>query len=327
MRKYFYCGQKIISNIAIPELSCPSYEHGDVSIIFLATQQHSKDAVWTRYWVDPDGEKMLLYRQEDRWHWLRFPELADFRISENARQISCYPLSEMPEETIRHLLLDQVMPRCLAHQGRVMLHASAIRFEDGLVLFIGNSGAGKSTLAGNFHLLGNPAVSDDCVCIEMERNEIVAIPSYGGLRLWEDSLQVLFSAKQNTQLMSHYSAKKRVQLNDSGTVKGQNGRQILAVFLLSPQRSSSELDINLEVIPRREGFIEIANQTFQLDSYDYSERNPQMQALALLVKRVPMYRLFMPHDYALLPKVRQRILEELGSLKKMSPYRTKAGTM
>jgi energy-coupling factor transporter ATP-binding protein EcfA2 len=191
-----------------------------------------------------------------------------------------------------------------------MLHASAVRLDEGLLLFIGDSGAGKSTLAGNFHQMGNPAISDDCVWIKEGRNQIVAVPSYDGLRLWEDSLDVLFSSERNISTMAHYSTKKRVSLNESDTLMRRKGCHILSVVVLSPPRHpASDYGIMLDPVPRREAFIEIANQTFQLDSYDYNERSPQMQTLGSLLTTVPTFRLSVPHDYALLPTVRRRILD------------------
>ena len=75
---------------------------------------------WLHCWLSPTGEKIIYYGRLDSYNLLRFPEMADFRISEDASEIFCFPQPETSEETIRHLLLDQVLPRCLAHQERLM---------------------------------------------------------------------------------------------------------------------------------------------------------------------------------------------------------------
>jgi hypothetical protein len=309
LEQYLFCGQTVVSNIAIPELLSVNYDNGDISFSVSSVQRQLKDSFWTRYWLSPEGEKMIFYHKKYHFHWLRFPGLADFRISENAKEISCYPLSELPAETTRHLLLDQVLPRCLAHQGKIMLHASAVTFEQGLILFIGESGAGKSTLAGNFHRAGNPAVSDDCIWVKEYKDQIIAVPSYVGLRLWEDSLQVLFSSNHNTHLIAHYSTKKRVAFNKTDILKFRKGCPVLSVIVLDPPSQTSNPGIRLDPISFREAFIEIANESFQLDSFDRNERSSHMQTLALIATKVPTFRLSMPRDYELLPVVRQKILE------------------
>ena len=252
---------------------------------------------------------MLAYGRQDSYHWLRFPGFADFCISANAREISCHPLPGIPSETLRHLLLDQVLPRCLAHQGKIMVYASAVQFEQGLLLFIGDSGAGKSTLAGNFHRAGQPAVSDDCLWVKEDKDRIVAVPSYGGLRLWEDSLQALFSAEQDTHSMAHYSSKRRVPLSENDLPGFNNGIPVLAVIMISPPGQTSSSEIILERLAQREAFIALLKQTFQLNLSDLERVARHVEALGRIVPRVPAYRLSMPRDYALLPLVRQKILE------------------
>jgi hypothetical protein len=277
-----------------------------------STRQQSIDYLWSHHWLSPSGDKLLSYCNQDSYHWLRFPALADFRISANVKEIFCYPPPKIPQETIRHLFLDQVLPRCLAHQGKIMFHASAVQHEQGLLLFIGDSGTGKSTLAGNFHQAGNPAISDDCLWIKENQDQIVAVPSYGGLRLWEDSLGVLFAVEQDTQSMAHYSSKKRVPLNENDLLRFGKGVPVLAVIVLSPPSDKPISEIALDRLSHRETFIAMMKQTFQLDLSDLKRISRHMQALGRIVPRLPSFRLSMPRDYDLLPVVRQKILEKVN---------------
>jgi energy-coupling factor transporter ATP-binding protein EcfA2 len=190
-----------------------------------------------------------------------------------------------------------------------MLHASAVRLEQGLILFIGESGAGKSTLAGNFHQVGIPAVSDDCVWIKEGEECLEAVPSYGGLRLWEDSVEVLFGAEQEAHSMAHYSAKKRVPLQENDQPQIGKGVPVLAVIVLSPADQISSPEIILEPLARREAFIAMLKQTFQLDLSDLERMSRHASALGRIVPRLPAYRLSMPRDYSLLPLARKKILE------------------
>jgi len=285
----------------------------DVDFVFRleSIMQQPTDLVCSHHWLSPTGEILLSYRKQKTFHWLLFPYLAKFRVSTNTSEITCYPITEIPEETVRHLLLDQVLPRCLAYQGRIMLHASAVQLERGLLLFIGDSGAGKSTLAGDFHQMGQPVVSDDCLWVKEEGDQVLAVPSYGGLRLWEDSLEVLFAAQEDARSMAHYSAKKRVSLRESDLSEFSNGIPVLAVIALSPPDQTPSSKIILERLSHREAFIALLKQTFQLDVTDLDRMTRHMRALGDLVPRLPAYRLTMKHDYALLPLVRHKILERV----------------
>jgi hypothetical protein len=312
---YSYCGQVTLSNIHIPEL--PQSKNVKAGFLFRldSAQPLLKAPVWLHHWLSPGGEILLSYCKQGSYHWLHFPDLADFHIAANAKEISCYSLSGVPQETIRHLLLDQVLPRCLAHQGKIMVHASAVQLEQGLLLFIGDSGTGKSTLAGDFHQMGQPVVSDDCLWVKENKERIWAVPTYGGLRLWEDSLEALFPSEQDTLPMAHYSSKKRVPLAGQDFPEFGEGYPVLAVIILAPPDQVSHREIILERLSRRETFITLLKQTFQLDVTDLDRMTRHVQKLERIIPRLPTFRLTIPRDYALLPLVRQKILETVQSLR------------
>ena len=176
-----------------------------------------------------------------------------------------------------------------------------------MLIFIGASGVGKSTLAGNFYQEGNAILSDDCIWIKQDGNKIAAVPSYGGLRLWEDSIEALFTAGQVTSPMAHYSSKRRVPLQESGSLGSVDAMPVLAVIVLSSAGQTS--DVRIEQLARREAFMAILKQTFHLNPTGLERMTRHVQTLARIVPKVPAFRLSMPHDYDLLPLVRQKILE------------------
>lgn len=309
MPAYFYCGLTIQSNITIPDLLKLDRNQGGVLFNLRSKLRELVDYPWSHHWYATTDVLELSYCKQDAYHRLRFPSLADIQISANAKEIYCYPMPDTPQETIRHLLLDQVLPRCLAHQGKVMVHASAVRLNAGLILFLGDSGTGKSTLAGNFHQAGNLVVSDDCLMLKEGKSGIKAIPTYGGLRLWEDSLEVLFPPEQKVDPVAHYSTKKRVILDEKDALKLQKGLPVLAMFVLSPRDPASGSEITLERLSNREAFIALMKQTFQLDVHDLKRMERHVRRVGRIVPKLPAYRLSMPHKYELLPLVRHKILQ------------------
>jgi hypothetical protein len=271
------------------------------------------EALGSHHWLSPTGEILISYRYEDSFHWLGFPNLADFQLSESAKEITCFPQLDVSAATIRHLLLDQVLPRCLSHQGKSIVHASAVRLGQGTILFLGASGAGKSTLAGNFHQAGAAAISDDCVWIKEEQDQLIAVPSYRGLRLWDDSLKAIFDSRPAIQPMTNYSAKKRVLLQNSETPQSRDETPLRAVFFLYPATEAQPSIVSVERLSQRDAFMAIVGQTFQLDLTDLERIARQSKAVASIVRKVPLFRLALPHDFDLLTTVRQKIAEAVLS--------------
>jgi hypothetical protein len=305
MNNFLFCNYVIKSNISLPELMVSKNTEADFFFQYRRDDTALFSGNWGYHWYVDDVLSISLGIQ-DSFYWLQFPELADFRISPNAQEIHCFPLSDIPEHTIRHLLLDQVLPRCMAHQGYLLLHASAVQTPHGLVLFTGPSGAGKSTLAGYFHQSGYPAISDDCMLLEEEQDCVKAFPSYGGVRLWEDSQEFLFPEKQETHEMAHYSSKQRISLKNNENNKTKNNK-IAAIIFLSPHAQNKE--ITLKPASLREGYMELLKQTYQLDVIDPQKIAQHAQALGRVIPKIPLFQLSMPHEYGLLPTAKQLILE------------------
>jgi hypothetical protein len=94
---------------------------------------------WYHAWIGTDGEDWLRIGRDDLGYRLEFPGLAEFALrSDASRVIGC--ARDASPETFRHLLLDQVMPLVLAHQGWCVLHAAAVSGPAGGAAFLGTTG-------------------------------------------------------------------------------------------------------------------------------------------------------------------------------------------
>jgi hypothetical protein len=316
---YFFCNQTIKSTVPLPELPFSANRTLGQSFNLEGSRHQREEYSWQHHWYMPSGEIALSYGTCNNSHLLRFPSLADFLISPSANHITCYPAPETNLDTVRHLLLDQVLPRCLAHQGMVMLHASAVRLLEGVVLFIGPSGEGKSTLAGYFHTSGEQALSDDCVQIMEDQVVVKAVPSYGGLRLWQDTSHFLFPSQIDSVQMASYSSKQRLKISDSERLVQSevdlNGYPILAVIVLSADWTSEKSrKIELVELSRSRAFIEVMRQTFFLDISDRARYSLLVRTLGRMVPKIKVFNLSLPHDYECLPAVRQSILDAVTNL-------------
>ena len=195
-----------------------------------------------------------------------------------------------------------------------MLHASATKLGRRVVIFLGDSGTGKSTLAGKFHQTGESVISDDCLQIKDSKTGISVIPTYPGVRLWEDSLDFLFPHQSKTETVADYSTKKRVLLEEKAGFEYRKGLPILAVFVLSHPDQASHGEVSFERLSNSEAFIALMKQSFQLDVMDVKRITHHMRAFGRIVPRLPIYRLTMQHNYDLLPLARQKILDTVDNL-------------
>ena len=297
----------IESNIPILEL--PEVEQGEVSISFQLSPDSFSDESklnWYHHWCLPNGEITISCARIEKDYFLRFPDLADFWVSQDGNQIVCFSLSDVSYETIRHLLVDQVIPRVVAHQGWIVLHASAIEVEGGIVAFLGESGWGKSTLATSFYEKSYPLLTDDCLLIKPEAGIIVGIPSYAGSRLWPDSLVAVVNDKSSVHPVAHYSSKMRLIFPDK--LKNKIFQlPLTAIFAIeSPESTKDQSEIAVNPLKGAEMAMELVKHSFHLDVTDRNKMSTQFEALAqVTASALPIYLLTYPRDHAELNKVRE----------------------
>jgi len=109
---------------------------------------------WLHEWKESDNTVTLSIAVHQTGFLLRIPEFCDFILDTTQRSVQVLPHDMLDEHTIEHLLVDQVLPRLLAHEGQLLLHACAVNVDGRTVLFLGKSGWGKSTIAALFHHAG-----------------------------------------------------------------------------------------------------------------------------------------------------------------------------
>jgi len=106
----------------------------------------------------------------------------------DGNRIVVEPKEQADEKSVRLFLLSNAMAAILHQQNKIPIHASAIYYKNGIVLFIGPSGAGKSTIVTALQSKGYKVFSDDvCVLQNDTHGNLVALPSYPMIKLWEDS--------------------------------------------------------------------------------------------------------------------------------------------
>jgi hypothetical protein len=308
---YRYFNFLIASDLPLPELTEAAGEKASYSF----SLQVPGDLIgrdWLHHWRYADGNTFLSVAREGDSFVLRFPETADFRVVPDTGEIICCPVPGITDNTVRHLLLDQVLPRVVGHDGRIVLHASAITDAGQAILFMGNPWSGKSTLAANYVTDGGILLADDCVLLEHDGNGIVAIANYSGARLWQDSFDALKDRTMIAREEPLYPQKKRLIYRD-GQKKQQGNLPVKAIFLLGPPGPMpGNSDITIRRLPGARVILELLKYTFVLDVKDKEKMKEKFHAHGKIALSIPLYRLDYPRDYSILGKVFDAVRDVLS---------------
>jgi len=270
---------------------------------------------WFMQWHLPGGELWLSFAKLDGGYLLRFNELADFFVSNGGEKIIYKSELGIPPNTIRHLLLDQVIPLVINLRGEEALHASAVLAQVGVIAFSGTTGAGKSTIAGEFFRAGHPLFSDDCLVLMGKKQGIYAIPAYPELRLWPDAAKWFFGGNNNYRAVAHYTDKNQVEIEAKEEMFCIESQALKRIYVISDStEAEGKTNIVIEPLPSRDSFIALVQCFFRLDITDRDMLTRQFRFLERVASTVSIRRLIFPRDFNLLPAVREAILNDLKDL-------------
>jgi len=214
-----------------------------------------------------------------------------------------------------HLLLDQVIPVFLNKWGRLVLHGSAVCGPSGAIAFVGATGTGKSTLTASFLNHGFPLLTDDCLLLEEDAGQLLVIPSYPGLRLWDDTISATLNhVKPAQSRVAHYTWKKRVGARNSEFPFCVKPVPLKRIYILAnPKETKYTKKTSIDPISPRDAIVELVKYAFKLDISDRKMLRREFECFARIVRLRPLYHLSVPRGLSRLSAVREAILDDLQS--------------
>ncbi len=291
--KYRAFGLTIASGLSLPELPRSSASRSDINIDLArrTTSTASEPSDWFHTWRVHDargratGRPWLSFARTDDGYLLRFSDLADFAVSRTGDRICCVPKPSLARTTLRHLLLDQVLPLAIGRRGCLVLHASAVHVPGiGAVAFAGPTGCGKSTVAAAMALHGCPMITDDCLVIATGGGTRSIQPGYPGVRLWRKTVRALgFGRRANA--VAHYTSKQR--LTGDGLPFRQRPSQLAAIFVLG-RRAASGRPSHAIALGARERLMALTPYAYVMDIGDRQQLSQVFNALSSLAAAVPV---------------------------------------
>ena len=312
MTHYRAYGLVVESELPLPEL--PKIDGaGPRCRVRVVSDPPAVPAAWLHEWHLPSGEAWLSIGRLASDYLLRFPSVADFLVSPDGGRVGCASAPDVPYDTVRHLLLDQVLPLVVSLRGDLALHASAVAHDGGAIAFMGSTGQGKSTLAASFARDGLRVLTDDCLVVQRTDGGLVGVPAYPGLRLWPHVIPELFGEVPELSDVAHYSDKKRLDATLGGLGFCREPVPMRRIFVLAPDEArDGDAPARVAPLSPREAFMALLTHAYRLDVTDRGRLRGEFDRLGRVAHAPLFYRLEFSRDLSRLPGVRATILAHLA---------------
>ena len=299
----------LASSRQLPELTLSSQRRATFHVKWTHARVNTRSCLWIHCWTAPDGGAWLTIGRETGGYVFRFRRFADFHWSPRDRVLTCHVRPRTQMSTVRHLLLDQVLPAISSGEHASGFHASAVVVGGEAVAFAGKTGRGKSTLAASFAAAGFPALTDDCLIVKDGGERFLAVPAYSSLRLWNDSADALGRHLGHRHHVAVYSRKIRLNQSTSKIPFCGNPAPLRCVYLLETRAAGR--GVLIEPLSQRDAFIALVRLAFRLDPYDRVHLANEMDRLARLSRVVSVRLLHVPRRLENLSSVHEAVLRDL----------------
>ena len=295
MRTYALHGVAFASSLELPEL-----QHADGAAQFEVVEQRlaEPDGDWLDPWTrEPKGPWIRI--QFDRGYRIRYEGQADFHLSPDRRTLAV-DVQDCPPATLRHFLLDQVIPLVLSTQ-QIVLHASAVSADGQALAFTGPCGIGKSSLAALFARKGFPVIADDAVLLAHRGSALEAVPAYPGVRLWPDAIAAA-GVHEDTAPVTETSAKRRVR---NAMRFDSRSLPVRAVYVLSAEMSPEP---SIAPLSPRDTAMAFVEHGFRLEQRDREVLAIELDRACRAAHAATAWSLRYPRDWASADRVLDAVL-------------------
>lgn len=234
---YNLFGLKVSSERAFPELlEIDATETVDVHIKFTPVKALEKK----------DAEGDILYIIDENVFYLKLLDYARiYAVHEKFTTISIDIIDPDQYSIIKSWLFGSVFTAVLQMNNRFALHASAIKTEEGVVLFCGRSGVGKSTIATRLKKEGFEIISDDKAVLTISDDQNIYIePSIQITRLWDDSIEKLGenSFLENPESVTNKNDKFQFLIKEEHRIA--EALLVKEIYIIREIQENMELQVN-----------------------------------------------------------------------------------
>jgi hypothetical protein len=168
-------------------------------------------------------------------------------------------------------LVGPILAFVMRLRGAACLHASAVEVEGRAIAIAGLAGAGKSTLAAALVTAGATLIAEDVVALRREEGgKLLCVPSYAGIRLWPESVELLFGRRDALPAISPTWDKRMLETTATATP-----RELAAVYFLDRGEAPS-----IEPVADNEALLRLVACSYRNELLDASMRRREFELFA-----------------------------------------------
>lgn len=266
----------------------------------------------TGFGPDPSGAAGVTLETFGKFFRLRFKDETEFFFDRSGTQVwATWPESLTLEDTATYLL-GPVFSLILRFRGTISLHASAIRIGDVAIALVGPQGAGKSTTAASFATAGYSVLTDDCAPIRDCGDAFHIIPAYPRIRLWPESVEILFGSPEALPRITSTWDKRYLELGSIVHRFEPEPVVLAAIYFLHPRTLDPSAPV-IEPQPPRDGLVQlIGNSGIEITGQESAAST--FHLLERLARSVFLRRLIPHADPRYLAQLRKMVVADIRAL-------------
>lgn len=221
-----------------------------------------------------------------------------FLVRRSGDEVWALGLRGMSLEATATYLLGPVFGLVLRLRGVTCIHASVVAVEaapgPAAIAIIGPAGAGKSTIAAAFALRGHRVISDDIAVLVREAGHWAIESATPSIRLWDDSVTLLFGNSAALPLMAPGWEKRQLDLRSIRGAFATEGRLLFIAAYVLDNGERLAGGTAVQRLTPRDALMALVPNTYANVLLDRAMRTAEFHALASVVSTVPVWRIHAP---------------------------------
>ena len=288
---YSAFGLSLAANRSIPGLIAQhSHSHPDIAVLIddaaprFDAGHHAEEPYYVSDRDDAVAALRVWKAADGRYFRLRYADDTQFIVAANGREVRAIVPSLSTIEDAATYLLGPVIGFTMRLRGITCLHASVIAMGDQAFAIAGPAGSGKSTAAACFAALGYAVLADDVAALTMRNGVLNVQPAYPQLRLWPDSVAMLYGAPDALPRLTPTWDKRALSLAQPGAFPAR-ALPLRAVYVLG---ESNEDRTTIENVAGAERLVSLLANSYVGYLLDASMRQQEFDWLVRVAATLPV---------------------------------------
>ena len=309
MRHYAAYGACLASEVAFPELTpiAPTGPRWRFTVVPSLPAMRDVTPLGAEPIYDDVDARLVSHRDG---HRITIADTGVFDIARDGRELQWEERRESWPDFVRAHCLGRVIATSMYLGGWLPLHASAVGTREGAIAFLAPKGFGKSSLALALTGAGARLLTDDTLPLEITvSGECIASPGIHSLRVSDEALSALGVAATGDVTRE----RKRALAPLAPAQLASDPVPLRAIYLLDPMMPGAGAPVSRVRLPETLAAVGIVAHVKSGRMLGAAAAPALLERAARVVARVPVHRLEVTRDLALLASVARDVLDWHGA--------------